>query len=252
MKVCHFSDWHGNTTLLPKADLYVCTGDMLPNFPLITFEVDKWKRDGKRFWRANMHLFGEHEERPGGYYYDRKIEWPTEHVLQRRWIKEVLGSYRQHFGTPDAPVVCVRGNHDFTDLAEAFGGDVWEVDTDPTRTVERLGLKVGGCRGINYIHGEWSDELRDPDWESVIKQVPTDLELLITHAPPNGVMDSYPGQFSEHWGSRALNSYVNERMYVWGKLKAHFFGHIHEAHGSKNEAGILFSNAATTHILYEL
>lgn len=252
MIICHFSDWHGNTTQLPKADLYVCTGDMFPNFPLITFQVDKWSRDGLRQWRANMHILGDNTPRPGGYYMDRKISPADETRLQRRWIKEVLGSYRKLFGTPDAPVVCVRGNHDFTDLSEAFGGDVWEVGVDPTQTVERCGLKVGGCRGINYIGGEWSDEMHDADWEEIVKQMPTDLELLITHAPPAGMMDSYPGQFAEHWGSRALNSYVNQRMYVWGKLKAHLFGHIHEAHGSRKEAEIIFSNAATTHIVYEL
>lgn len=225
---------------------------MLPNFPLLTFQTDKWKRDGVKHWRANMHLLQAPCPRPDGYYMDRKLEPTVEYELQRRWIKEVLVSYRQLFGTPDAPVVCVRGNHDFTDLSEAFGGDVWEVDLDPSRTVEKLGVRIGGCRGINYIGGEWSDELRDPEWLDIVKQVPTDLELLITHAPPSGMMDAYPGPHSEHWGSRALNSYINERLYVWGKLRAHFFGHIHEAHGSKKEGEILFSNAATTHIVYDL
>lgn len=252
MRICHFSDWHGNLYQLPKADLYVCTGDMLPNFPLLTFQVDKWKRDGIRHWRANMHILGDSAPRPGGYYMDRKLEPAVETRLQQRWIKEVLKSYRDCFASPDSPVVCVRGNHDFTDLAEAFGGDVWEVGVDPSLTTEKCGLKVGGCRGINYIGGEWSDEMRDDDWRDIVAQLPTDLELLITHAPPAGMMDSYQGQFAEHWGSKALNSYLNERMYVWGKLKAHFFGHIHEAHGSKKEASIIFSNAATTHIVYEL
>ncbi len=32
MRIVHFSDWHGDlSTKLPPADLYICTGDMLPD-----------------------------------------------------------------------------------------------------------------------------------------------------------------------------------------------------------------------------
>jgi Icc-related predicted phosphoesterase len=264
MRICHFSDWHARRTQLPKADLYVCTGDMLPNFPELVFQPDKWQRTQVR-WRANVHeYFGEGPGHPGGTYMGGRVLDPEiEAKYQQRWIREYLKGYRQYFATPDAPVVCVRGNHDFTDLAEAFGGDVWEVNLDPTRTTEILGLKIGGCRGIPYIVGEWSDEYRDPgkppegspvrppvgDWDDIRSKLPTDLDILVTHAPPYGIMDVFG---LDHWGSRALREYLNERMYVWGKLKMHCFGHIHEARSSRNEAGIIFSNAACSFQVFEI
>lgn len=267
MRICHFSDWHSDRNKLPAADLYICTGDMLPNFPLLLCQ-SKWNRQPVP-WRANLHYFMEGNQRlgapvPPGYPVAREFHPEFEETHQKRWIKEVLGSYRDLFPPEcrDNPVVCVRGNHDFTDLSEAFGGDVWEVNLDPSRTTEVLGLKVGGCRGIPQIVGEWSDELAENgkppegnmvrpaagNFDEVVRHLPADLEILITHAPPYGMLDAE----GNHYGSRALNSYLNERMYAWGKLKAHFFGHVHMANGSRKEADILFSNAARTHIVYEL
>lgn len=262
MKICHFSDWHSKREKLPKADLYVCTGDMLPNFPLLACQ-DKWNRQPTLF-RANMHFFKEGDAVPPGWPVGREFDPAFEAVHQKRWIKECLGSYRDLMPpeTRDNPVICVRGNHDFTDLSEAFGGDVWEVTLDPTRTTTVHGLKVGGCRGIPQIVGEWSDELEENgkppegnmirpaqgNFDDVVSKLPTDLEILITHAPPFGMLDAE----GSHYGSRALNRYMNERLYVWSRLRAHFFGHVHMARGSRNEGGILFSNAATGHLTFEI
>lgn len=235
---------------------------MFPNFPLLRIQ----SMGEPQFWRANMDLLGEREKTPDGYPAGRNIQPAVEERLQARWVKEVLGSYRKLMPpeTRDNPVVCVRGNHDFVDLSEAFGGDVWEVTLDPTRTTTVCGLKVGGCRGIAYILGEWSDELTEvgkwPEpgvpirppvgvFEDVVAQLPTDLEVLLTHAPPHGILDRAPN--GENYGTRALTNYHMERAYVWGRLKAHFFGHVHSARGSKS-AGVLFSNAATGHIVYEI
>lgn len=265
MRICHFSDWHGAINKLPAADLYICTGDMLPNFPMLEF-ADGLHGQRRKQWRANTRLLDAAPPQPDGWVVGRKFQPAIEANYQLRWIKEVLGSYRDLFPPDchDAPCLVVRGNHDFVEnLSEAFGGDVWEVNSDPTRTHEVLGMKVGGCRGINYIVGEWSDELMDQgqvgaqgtpvngpagNWDDVIPKIPLDIEIMITHAPPYGMLD-FEG---EHYGSKALNHYINERMYVWGKLKGHFFGHVHRAHGSKNEANILFSNCATTHAVYDI
>lgn len=272
MRICHFSDWHGKYNMLPKADLYICTGDMMPNFPLIKYEVDKWRRDGIVTWDPNAHLLGgDSEPEPNGTYCGRRVDPIREAGMQGGWLslENRKGGLRRWFANPSAPVVIVRGNHCFTDLSEGFqGGPVWEVSSDPTRTTEILGLKFGGCRGINYIIGEWSDELLDlgqtgpqrtpsfnkisppaGSWENVISHLPSDIDVLVTHAPPKGILDVD----GVSYGSKAIRRYIDQQLYDENRrLRAHFFGHIHGNHGSKNDGGILFSNAATTHIVYEI
>lgn len=208
---------------LPPADVYVCTGDMLPNFP-----ITPKKRDfsfGVVDWR--------------------KIDPDHEYVNQNAWAKR-QGSYRQFFGSPDAPVVCVRGNHCFIGLAPMFsGGEVWEVSHLPHRTKEYCGLKFGGVRGINYICGEWSDELGGAEWSKAVDELPMDVDVLVSHAPPRGILDSLPWG-KVHLGSDALASYVNRRMMESFPLRAHLFGHIHECCVTEQVGDTLFSNAATT------
>lgn len=243
MKVCHFSDWHRNFRRLPEADLYVCTGDMLPNFPLIRYQPDKWKRE-LIYWDPE----GDVDPPPGAYARGRLVSPEREIEKQRLWISKQ--NFRKDFlPNPDAPIICVRGNHDFVPLAELFGGDVWEATDDPTRTTTIQGLTVGGCRGVNFIQGEWTDELYGSQFDERAEKLPDNIDLLLTHSPPYGLLDFYGGSYV---GSRALRRYVNKRSYSDSNIRAHFFGHIHEAFGSRNAAGTVFSNAATGHVLFEI
>ena len=215
-KVAHASDWHGEWRQLPVADLYVFTGDMLRNFPSIAWD-------------------GSHPR--------RVIDHDKESKMQTRWLleEERKGGLRRWLGNPSAPVITVRGNHDFADIGPFFGGDFWEVDLDPSRTHEWRGLKVGGCRGINFLCGEWADEIQVEAWGDHASQIPADLDILVTHAPPYMVQD-YEG---DHYGVRALRGYVDRRVYSDdGRPLVHMFGHVHAARGTRIEGNITFSNAA--------
>lgn len=241
MKICHFSDWHRNFRRLPEADLYVCTGDMLPNFPLLRIQPDKWRREIV-YWDPYSGT-----PQPSGYYMGRWIEREREENLQRQWMMQQ--NFRREFlPDPDAPIVCVRGNHDFVAIADLFGGDVWEVDDDPTRTTTIGGLKIGGHRGVNWIGGEWQDEMRTEQMDDLAQKLPEDLDILITHAPPYGVLDFY----GDYLGSRGLRRYINKRGYSPKDLKAHCFGHIHEGAGQKKLGDVIFSNGSLGYNLFEL
>ncbi len=64
--------------------------------------------------------------------------------------------------------------------------------------------------------------------------IPRDIDILITHCPPYGILDSvlrYSDDFNEHCGSRTLRELVLDGSY-FPNLKLHIFGHIHE-HGGK-------------------
>jgi Icc-related predicted phosphoesterase len=220
MKVVHFSDWHAAFRELPEADLYVCTGDMMKDF----------------------HCYG-----------PARDEFLMEQS-QREWA-DSIPSLRVSFGSPKAPVVCVRGNHDFTPLSILFrGGPVFEIN-EPNDVYEFGGLRFGGCRGINYIVGFWSDELREPDFNHVTGKLPLDLDVLVTHSPPWGILDQWehysPG--GGHLGAEAISRYLTRAQYEGKMPKAHLFGHIHESCGLNLDTnGILFSNAATTVNVLEL
>jgi Icc-related predicted phosphoesterase len=228
MRIVHFSDWHGEfPEKLPEADVYVCTGDMLPDF-----HVYKPKRDV-----------------------------PKMELAQRRWI-ESRPSLRETFESPDSPVIVVRGNHDFTPLAPLFrGGSTYEIDR-PGDVFEIDGCRFGGCRGINYICGFWSDELHQPDFDEVVDKIPLDLHVLVTHTPPWGILDKWehyaPG--GGHLGAESISRYLNRARYVdedtESLLRVHLFGHIHESNGTleqgDGEEVIVFSNAATTYNILDL
>ena len=60
--------------------------------------------------------------------------------------------------------------------------------------------------------------------------------LLITHAPPYGILDQ---DGSIHYGSNELLSRVTAV-----RPRIHLFGHIHKANGLEESGGTVFSNAA--------
>ena len=68
------------------------------------------------------------------------------------------------------------------------------------------------------------------------KQIPADIDVLITHSPPYGILDF---DMERNWGSEKLLERVNEI-----KPYAHLFGHIHRHHGMQRIGGTIFSNGA--------
>lgn len=200
MRIIHFSDWHAKAPLpqLPPADLYVCTGDMLPDLS---------------------------PKRP------------------RKVIEQTAWRDANPFPRLDAPLIVVRGNHDFVALAPWFRltDTVFEITDDPERTFTHQGVKFGGCRGIQEMGGNyWADELRDAEFRWRADHLPTDLDVLVTHAPCKGILD-------DGWGAGALSSYVNSRVGRGDALRFHLFGHIHEHGGQEvRYSSVTFSNAATT------
>lgn len=209
MRIVHFSDFHGHWRNLPEAELYICTGDMLHNYGT-----------GK---------YGH-------------IEPVGESLKQTEWLNQekLEGGLRQYLGTLDAPVVLVRGNHDFVEYGEFFGGEYFEINDDPTRTVEYFGFKIGGFRGIPWMGGTWSDELDQPERAKLIEALPTDLDIVVSHPPPTGIL-------ADKWGCTEYTRLVQRWMHKEreDKPKLCCFGHIHEDGCMTKELhGILFSNAS--------
>jgi Icc-related predicted phosphoesterase len=245
MRIVHFSDWHGDMFWLPPADLYVCTGDMLPNFRTHLFEV---AGKGTVEWVEHMELLGTTvQPRPSGRSIKILPHPEREAELQSRYLeRQGRGYLRKLMSDSLAPVVCCRGNHDFVDLSSMFsGGPVFEISHDPIRISAwhyREGpMKIGGVRGVNRHHGRWSDELTHEEFADRVARLPSDIEILVTHAPPEGILDTFE---SESIGSSALRSYVARHDPSLTPLKAHFFGHVHESRGTLTIGTTVFSNAS--------
>ena len=69
-------------------------------------------------------------------------------------------------------------------------------------------------------------------------QIPYNLDVLITHGPPHGILDQTTPS-SEHLGCKELLKAVKEK-----KPKVHIFGHIHGGAGTFDNGVTRFVNAA--------
>lgn len=69
-------------------------------------------------------------------------------------------------------------------------------------------------------------------------QIPEDVNILITHCPPEGILDNTV--IGERVGSRALKLALPRLT----KLKVHMFGHIHFANSIDYIDNIWYSNSA--------
>ena len=70
-------------------------------------------------------------------------------------------------------------------------------------------------------------------------QIPPGVDILVTHMPPHGVLDTNTGKVKA--GCPDLATAVITRV----KPRIHVFGHIHESAGVSRMGGTLFINAAS-------
>ena len=101
--------------------------------------------------------------------------------------------------------------------------------------------------GIKIYGSPWQPEFYDwafnlPKDGVELKQkwslIPTGTDILITHGPPYGHLDTVVGQYN-NLGCKMLS----ERIEVV-KPKIHVFGHIHSGYGYKFENGTHYINAS--------
>eukprot|EP01084_Bolivina_argentea_P150267 262437_1 len=116
--------------------------------------------------------------------------------------------------------------------------------------------------GINFYGTPWTSSTRmgfsasQKELRQKWKLIPFDTDILITHLPPKGVMDTackstynfdkkcdicgYLHPRYGHWGNQDLLNEVVNRI----KPKAHLFGHVHQCSGFEVRNNILFINSA--------
>lgn len=161
-----------------------------------------------------------------------------------RW----LGSLRARFRA----VVAIPGNHDFAAESDPAGsralfegyGITWLVDEPAV------------VDGVTFYGSPWQPWFLD--WafnfprddggaaaRAAWAKIPADVDVLVTHGPPHGILDETAGPDTERVGCPHLLAAVRER-----RVGVHVFGHIHEAYGQARHGDTLFVNASTCNLKY--
>jgi Icc-related predicted phosphoesterase len=100
-----------------------------------------------------------------------------------------------------------------------------------------MGLKIWGS-GITQLPGEPFGIGSPAERAKLYSTIPADVNILVTHTPPYGILDRSPGSLY-HSGCPELREAV-ERI----KPQLHVFGHIHGAHGMQSNEHTVFVNAS--------
>ena len=100
-----------------------------------------------------------------------------------------------------------------------------------------MGLKVWGSP-VTPLYGGAFGRTSAKDRVALYASIPHDLDVLVTHGPPYGVLDAAPGGGAPQ-GDQELLEVVRTL-----RPKLHVFGHVHGANGMVRTDDTLFVNAA--------
>jgi Icc-related predicted phosphoesterase len=85
--------------------------------------------------------------------------------------------------------------------------------------------------------------------------IPDDVDILITHSPPYGILDSVrnnPNSIPDSAGSRSLMDWMATKWKVLEGVKINVFGHIHEHGGKRGSLNMVqFINASHVNERYQ-
>jgi len=108
--------------------------------------------------------------------------------------------------------------------------------------IEIKGLKIWGSPVTPWFNDWAFNRERGKDIIAHWNKIPEELDILITHGPPKGILDlvKYP------MIGESPNVGCGDLLYsVFSKMpKYHIFGHIHEGRGIMESNGITFINAS--------
>jgi len=148
---------------------------------------------------------------------------------------------------PHRHKVVVAGNHDFLfeDEPERARALLGEVTYLQDSGAEVGGLSVWGSPWQPWFH-DWAFNLqRGAPLAEKWALVPDSVDVLVTHGPPWGILDTtYDGSRVGCEELAAARARIRPRL--------HLFGHIHEAYGIDRRDGILSINGCNCDLRYRV
>ena len=149
-------------------------------------------------------------------------------------------AFNKWLGTlPFKHIVMIAGNHDW--FFQKNPDEVKKVMTNVTYLYESGceidGVKFWGSPWTPFFLN-WAFNIPPGKEEGFWKKIPDDVDVLITHGPPYGILD-YSVRNNISVGCVELG-----RRVMQIKPKVHIFGHIHYSYGIKLENGTTFVNTS--------
>jgi Icc-related predicted phosphoesterase len=145
--------------------------------------------------------------------------------------------------------IFIAGNHDFyfeqekgASIEALLPKDVIYLQDSG---IELNGIKIWGSPVTPWFYNWAFNRLRGAVINKHWKMIPADTDILITHGPPFGILDTVVNE--KHVGCKDLLKKVQELQ-----PKVHVFGHVHEAYGSIKKEATRFINASVLNESYEL
>lgn len=155
------------------------------------------------------------------------------------------------YSLPHKHKIFIAGNHD-------FGAAHFCASKDNVHYLDNSGCEIDGIKfwgsPITPTFGRWAHMAeRGEEIKKYWDMIPDDTDVLITHGPPWGIMDSSE-LTGGHVGCEDLHDAVFDRVLP----QVHVFGHIHGGYGHKfkmipnDVPDILFYNASVVNEAYEV
>ena len=196
------SDLHGYLPLLTGGDLLIIAGDITAHDDLKEWATFfSWLK--KQDYKKKILVAGNHDN-------FLEVGFPKS-TEESDSLKEVQ-SYLEEIG-------------EFTEDDR----ECYEYLCDSGTEFE--GLNIWGSPWSNWFHGVHPKCAafmpRRSKIQRKFEKIPGDVDILITHSPPFGILDE--NNKRESCGSIYLTQMLDKRI----KPKLHFFGHIHEQHGKE-------------------
>ena len=137
--------------------------------------------------------------------------------LLSQTMMQMENEYRQILNLAGKPVILIPGNHDLSS---------WE-SRDNLINIHNSSTEIEGITfvGFRYTSLELSQAERCERLEKIKPLIKNDT-ILVTHAPPFGILDERRKGIS--LGCKCIRSLVDEYSFLY-----HLFGHVHDSFGNE-------------------